>query len=370
VILWPKIGIPGNLTINICIEDDLINKVRSIVSQIETDTLVQAKNGSFLHGVTAKNLLKDFYRCTTEYLSPLIMLDKLHTRSPIDLGIWGNPCIHNSGTLIKEYLLKRNIPLIGMQHGSTPGIQSYDVCFHFDSQYSRCTHFLTYGFDEQDLKSVCPDKQIACKIIPVGTCKEHTKNFSRKRKKQKIDILFPLTNSLSITIDGIRIKPDVLTRYQLEILQTLEAFKDLYIVAKPMLNYSDKNCSVVEALKRLKHIKVISDLSLQSYLEKYDIRAVIIEYPSTPLFEVMGRDIEIFLLADPVSPFSQQVLNLLKKRVHYFENIEDLKKSLGEWRQGNLPSLRNNEFYNKYVFRENTEDLILRTIKRCVSHRH
>ena len=86
------------------------------------------------------------------------------------------------------------------------------------------------------------------------------------------------------------------------------------------------------------------------------------DYPSTPLFEVLGENIDIFLLADPILPFTPEALILLRKRVHCFENIDELKDCLTKYTEGKIPSLRNNEFYHKYVYRKNTRSLILETI--------
>ena len=82
--------------------------------------------------------------------------------------------------------------------------------------------------------------------------------------------------------------------------------------------------------------------------------------------EVIGKDVEIFLMADPVLPFSPEALALLKKRVHYFEDIKEMQKALIEWKNENLPTRRNDEFYRKHVYRENTEELILNIINNLV----
>ena len=114
----------------------------------------------------------------------------------------------------------------------------------------------------------------------------------------------------------------------------------------------------------------MANIDFETCLEQYDVRAVVIEFPSTPLLEAIGKDIEIFLMADPVLSFSQEALSLLKKRVHYFEEIKELQRALIEWKDGDLPPLRDQTFYHKYLFRENTEALILNTIENCIAHRH
>lgn len=368
VILWPPVGFPGNLPIKVRPEANLMNQISSIIQTMDVDGLIQEKDPSTARALTllAQNLIKDFQAHILDYLLPLFILSRFHQQNPLDLTVWGNSPIEGSRSLVNDYLLKEGVPVIGMQHGGSYGVQNCQSC-HFDSDFSRCTHYLTYGFDEQDLRQTYPDKQTTCKIIPVGSYKEHQKILRWLQPKKKVDILFPLTISLSITLDAFRIKSDTLTDYQLKLLQTLDQFTDLQIVVKPLPGYSDKNCSLFETLKNLEHVTVVPDVTFQEFLKRYQVQAVVIEYPSTPLLEVIGRDIEIFLLADPILPFSQAALDLLKKRVHYFETIEDLQQALIAWKNGDLPSLRNQEFYRQYVFRENTEALILDVITDAIN---
>ena len=172
---------------------------------------------------------------------------------------------------------------------------------------------------------------------------------------------------MSMVSEGSRIKCDLLTFYQAELLEILDRFTELRVVVKPFKNSSPRNCSVMEALKRLKHVEVVDDARLTELYDEYEIQAMVSEYPSSPLYEAIGRDTEIFQLADPNAPFSQAALKLLKKRVHYFEEISELKKALEEWKNGNRPSLRDDEFYHKYIYWENTEELVLNTIEECIS---
>ena len=65
-------------------------------------------------------------------------------------------------------------------------------------------------------------------------------------------------------------------------------------------------------------------MNLRTVLSKYDIRAIVFEMASTPLYEVINLDIEIFLLNDPCCPFVPSAFELLKKRVHCFDGVEEL----------------------------------------------
>jgi hypothetical protein len=370
-ILWTQENFPCNLPVDINVSNVNLDSVRAIISDIKTDEFTQGTNSEFGDelDLVCKHLIKDFVEHTEVYLAPLIILDRLHTGHPIDLGIWGNPPVRASMSTIAEYLIEAGVPVVGSQHGGNYGIEN-NYSIHFDTDFDRCTHFLSYGFDAKDLKNTYPDRQASCEIIPAGSFSEQCRVSSSSNKKGKIDILFPITNAMSVVAEGCRTKSNLLTYYQTELLKTLDRFTELRVVVKPFKNSSPRNSSVIEFLKRLKHVEIIDNMRLVECYDEYEIRAMVSEFPSSPLYEAIGGDMEIFQLADPTLPFSQEALNLLKKRVHYFEEITELKKALEEWRNGNRPSLRNNEFYRKYIYRENTEKLILNTIEECISHQN
>jgi len=120
----------------------------------------------------------------------------------------------------------------------------------------------------------------------------------------------------------------------------------------------------------LKNIEIINDVDLTDYLEKNEVRAMVSEYPSSPMFEVLGMNTEIFQLSAPNIPFSKEVIALLEKRVHWFEDVDSLLNILELWAKDNLPPKRDMSFYNRFLYKENTEDLILKTIERCLFQNH
>ena len=144
--------------------------------------------------------------------------------------------------------------------------------------------------------------------------------------------------------------------YQREIVKCLDSLANVTVCIKPVLNYSDNKCSTIEIFKKLKNVQILQGLTFIQCLNKFAIKAVVMEFPSTPLFEVIGKDVDIFLLADPILPFSSDALYLLKKRVYFFEDLHELKSSLMQYLVGDLPILRNNEFYNKYGTRSQAKN--------------
>ena len=133
-------------------------------------------------------------------------------------------------------------------------------------------------------------------------------------------------------------------------------------MVKPFPKKANLASSVDERLKRLKHLKIIDNMMLRPCLEKYNVRAVVMEGLGTPLYDAIGDDIEIFIMLDPNLHFGDRAFSLLKKRVHCFDKIEDLREALFQYQKGQIVSLRNDEFFNRYVYRSNTPERILTTI--------
>ena len=93
--------------------------------------------------------------------------------------------------------------------------------------------------------------------------------------------------------------------------------------------------------------------------------AIVSEYPSSPMFEVIGLDTEIFQLSAPNLPFSKEALELLTRRVHWFEEIDHMLEMLELWTNGSLKSKRDLAFYNKFSSKKYGL-LILGTIENCL----
>ena len=107
-------------------------------------------------------------------------------------------------------------------------------------------------------------------------------------------------------------------------------------------------------------------MKLEEYLEKYSPRIIIIECPSTPLFDCLQLDAEIFLLNDPIIPFEKYALQEIKKRVHFSEDCTDLIDQLKLFLNGKIKPKRNQEFYNHYVYKNNREKKIINDINQIL----
>lgn len=341
------------------ISADQLIQIKTLIKSVSISDI--SKSGDPILEVIIKIILKDFDRNILANLTPVLAAQFIIQSKPIKAVVWGNPPIRLSKSLVNEFFLESGIPVIGMQHGSSYGVQKRRLT-HFESDFDRCTHYLTYGFDQKDLRVTYPDRNVSCEIIPVGTTKKIRKQT--QKNSSNIDILFPITNCISFWVPK-RINPYLLAKYQEKIINKLDRLKGLKTVIKPMRGYTDKNFAFSERVKKLSNLKLSTE-PLGSFLEKFSPKLIIIEYPSTPLYETLGEDAEILILNDSIITFNPEALHLLKKRVHIFDDIKDLLESIDLWCEGKLTPLRDNQFYYKYVYRENARDNILSEINHII----
>lgn len=308
-------------------------------------------------------ILEDFTKYTSHYLGLLSTADEAAKRFQFSLAIWGVPPAWGYGAIVYAYLRKICIPVLGAQHGSNYG-DTYHP-WHFDSDFKRCDYWISYGASVEDFLRLYPNYTINPKILPFGSAKIDKFEFGKEAKK--IDVFFPLTNSISFYAGGMsRISFANLARRQVEIIKFFEFRKNISTIAKPMPNADETNCAIIPLLENLKHVKYLKNISISDFYRKFHPKIIIIEYPSTPLYEALHLDIEIFLMNDPVIPFEYHALNELKKRVHFFEQTDKLLEAVEKFFEGELESKRDNTFLNHYVYKSNTKKNILDAIDKII----
>lgn len=356
-----------NLIINQ--NNDEINMVKSLSQWEEVDIKIDSRlfeleldgNNQSLDKVFVDDVKKDFLRNLNKYVHYLKCVNAWIQQNPVLLAIWGVPPIRGLMALVFELFRSRHIKVIGAQHGCTYG-ESY-APWHFNSDFSRCDYFISYGFTQQDLARTYPDKQIGPRIVPAGA-EVITQGDGFKKN---IDILFPITNAISIFEGGmVRIPPNQMTARQITLLEYLNSLDHLTVYIKPFKYSNYTNCSVLPVLKRLKNLKVVDYLTLEEFLTKYRPRAVLMEFPSQPLFETLHLDAEIFLMDNPLRPYEKQALEQLIKRVYYAEDLGTMISLLDLYVKCELPKKRDMNFFNHYVYKDNREETILRLIDTLI----
>lgn len=308
-----------------------------------------------------KNLIiddikNDFIKNICFYSAYLSALDRLNNRTNIKLGIWGNSPVYGTKSLANEFLMSKGINVVGSQHGGLLGNRFNDDVLISD--LTRCTHYISYGFDKEDIKKLYPNEDIKTKLFPYGT----TKNVING-KKDCIDLLFPITNTMSMLAGGmIREKPDILIKSQRKIIEYLNSLVGTKIVVKPFQGSTYEYFGVLPLLRKCNNIRVIDYLTFEETVSRFRIKAIIFELMSTPFYEALGLDVELFVLNDSVRPVEASGLEKLKKRANYFEDVNELINGVDRFLKGEGKIKRDNSFYHRYVYKDNTEHNILSLI--------
>ena len=91
------------------------------------------------------------------------------------------------------------------------------------------------------------------------------------------------------------------------------------------------------------------------------------EFPSTPLLEVLDEDAEIFVLCDEILHFESKAYELLGRRAHCYSNVEDLLEGLSMSLDGKLSEKRDNAFRDYYTSRPNTRKEFYKCLEEILS---
>jgi len=303
-----------------------------------------------------RDMLDDFSRNIHKYIQELQCVIGRHRKTGISLGLWGNPPMSGPSSLAFEYLRSEGIKTIGLQHGASYGDQV--VPLDLDLDYRRCDFFISYGFTGEDLQRGYRDNvkiPADLEILPFGKL-SNRKNNSGKLKD--IDILFPVTNSVSLFDGGLSRNP-FLTQMQIDILEYLNTKQGLSIIIKPMLFSTHRNSVIFPFLSRCRNLKIINYLTLRDFLIRHSPRAVVIEYPSTTLYDIIDTDTEIFLLGDPINVYEEEALTKLTRRVHFAESTEELFLLMDRFLHGNLGKKRDRSFSDHYLRRDHAREKVM-----------
>jgi hypothetical protein len=277
-------------------------------------------------------------------LLPLAHAQLMLRSQTINAAAWDAPLVTRPQlNLVAELLLCTGVPVLGRQHGANYCDQDLGT-IHFDSDFNRCTHYLSYGFGEREFAATYPSSEARCAFFPAGNPPRAV-----RRRRRPVDIAFPPTSCNSL-FDVARMPESELVQRQARILQAMEAREDLTCVVKPPLYFGEDDSANLEALRRLRHVRVMR-ATWTEYLARWRPRLVVFEIASTPLFEALPFDVDIFLMLDPIFPFAESALAMLKKRVHIFAAVDGLVEAIRQYGLEPLPRLRDQTYYSIYVNR-------------------
>ena len=296
-------------------------------------------------------IIKDLITHISDYILPTMFYSSFVQKFSVGMVAWDNPvCNRPPLNLLTEYFLSLQTPVLGRQHGGCYVSQNTGFK-HFDSDFNRCTHFLSYGIGNKEFKETYPGQNLPCQFLPIGN-----KQTIPKKNAEDIDILFPIVNSIELAEHG-RLPESILVNRQERILEGIMQRTDLNSVIKPFANYSERNFAWYHRLKSLNNLN-ISKIPLNDFLENYKPKLVVLEYTSTSLYDVINLDLDIFLMVDDVFPISNSAMILLQKRAHIFSNSNDIKKAIITYNHNTVHKLRDDSFYKTYVNRGSISDLM------------
>lgn len=311
-------------------------------------------------------LIEDFTKKKQMCFSVCNNLNNLFNSMKPSLAIWGTPPVEGAKSIAYSFLHSQGVPIMGGQHGGCYITQLNEL--HYDSDFYNCDYYVSYGFNKGDLDRTYPNKKItnnSITILPYGS----TKMINKKTlfKQERIDFLFPLTLNISMFEGGMsQLLPHILAERQYDIITFLESAKNIKSVIKPFMSANYSNCAMLPIFDTLKNVQINKRINFQEALKTYQPKAVIIEQPSTPLYEILHLDIEIFLLEDNIFPFEPDALNELLKRVHFFKNTSELLNALSKFINGTLKAKRDNTFFNHYVDKKDTKINIVKSIDAII----
>ena len=256
--------------------------------------------------------------------------------------------------LVVELLRRSGVQVFGLQHGGCYGDQDLGL-EHLLSDYLHCDTFLGYKADAPDWSHV-PDIELSpCKIVPVGSLKLWCRGARPAKESFKIRarILFPISTASDISTGSPLGKGEWVFRAQEAILERLDS-QYYPVVVKPLRNYllrADllRSYPTQFAIGNLRHCKIDARISYEAALLRYRPGLVVLEWFSTTLYETLAFDCDIIQLIDPVCPPKVAVRTMLETRVHFADTVEQLLCLIEAFVGGNLPVLRNNEFYDQCV---------------------
>jgi len=327
------------------------------------DGVERAKNSGLLSAKSniEKIAVNLFYQTSRSVFPTTItrLQNWLRKNQGVKVGVFASGPSFVETCLTCAVFLEKDVKIIGMQHGSGYGLTK--SAFHQFLDYDKCNEMLTYGFSWFDLEkagAVTSNEDTTIpSFIPVGNPQYFESNvFHGILPKRKIDIIFAPT----IVSDFYYLVPisnlaHEITDAQIKIAEWLGTRSDLRSIVKTMRT-SRPRCSPAEVFKDKSpsHVQWIDHLNFKATLSWYAPRIVVTDHFSTPIYESLNSDTEIFTIEDQMAKIHKDARDLLQKRVHLCQTPMELIEKLEGFLAGKILPLRNREFFDRYVYKKNS----------------
>lgn len=315
---------------------------------------------TFLFDVIKDVIKKNIF----EIIILLLTLKKHLNKNKFKTVMSGLPAITLPTSIASSFFSAKTDSSIIVQHGGSYGAQG-PYLKHLYTDYFNCTDFLSFGFSLESLNELKPYKDKMCRIIPSGSLIYRRQNLKRKCIVE-YEIIYPAHIILNY-FEGVFDLPGVeLLSIQEEILSTIKKLK-----LKTLLKYIKGSCAPCDFYKKnidnSNNIKFMSDeIALQKILRRYQFKLAIIDIPSTPLWDLMPYDLEIFVYENDYLPFRKEARSLLEERVYFYKSKQELFDLMNRWRSGNIKKKRSKDFCSVYVTNPEAESRILDVMKKVM----
>ncbi len=314
--------------------------------------IIKKTSTKYDNGSIENKLIIDFQNNFEEYFDLILYFDKIFKNYKISCIAWEVPTIYvPHWNIIIDYALEMKIPVIGKQHGGCYFSQVMLNKHHYITDFDRCDYYLSYASDDKIFYKTYHEKP-RCKFINIG------KNLDASNAdfKKNVDIVFPISNCVYIN-EAARTPQSIISTAQYKILDEIEKRDDNLNIVKPFKDFNNYNFSFSQKLKNLKNTKIVQ-INFDLFLRQYSPKLVIMELVSTPLYDVINYDVDIFLLLDDIHPFSKYALKLLKKRVYCFTNLKKLLDAIKKYDTDKIVKLRDTSFSKAYVNNGTLDNLL------------
>jgi hypothetical protein len=365
LLIWPRHGLPEVAGVDLhATRNRAQNATKGVLNRLDAGGLEGVADSYW------RRIRDDFAKHGEQRLTMLALVDELAKTGRVNAAAWGfSAGAGPEKNLMMQYLQQVGIPVAGMQHGGNYGIQNCGYLPTLDD-YGKCARFFSYGFTLSDV----PEKQrmdIPCEIVPVGCPRVEDADLIAEYLPRPGCVVYPLVDCLGL-LSAARLSPASLAASQREVLAALDSRTDLDIWIKPFHGAAPKSLAIAERLRRMRHARLAAG-TFTWFLRQKCPQLVIIDFPSSTLFESMPYDVDIFMLSDHAFPFTEEAERMMRDRVHVFDTAGEMAQAVRDYGRGPLPRLRSAEFAGRFLRQENAREHLVQaftdwvgTWSRCI----
>ncbi|WP_312420728.1 hypothetical protein [Anaerospora hongkongensis] len=311
-----------------------------------------------------KSISNAFCKNIVKYLSILLFYKKLHEDTPIQSAYWEiPPHFQEVGALalvLEYFMTNQRTEVVGVQARATYLVGQRANPYTFVGIFNRCHYYLTQGFRSEDIDILHPNNLKKASIISpnivVDMNIEQTVSFP---KRKMVDVAIYITPTSSFLQTG-QIDSNVEIQAAWLGLLNDKIEKNIHVVTygKPTF----ENCAMLSLLETLHNITIVKDVEMHNYFTQYAPQIVLMDVPTKFLIDVFPEDTTIILMKGDSQFELREAVDLLKKRVHYAETLEEAKHLLQMFFEGKLDKKQDNTYIRKFCNQEGLKEKLLQRI--------